>query len=154
MVLAMGVSFPSHRLTQIFILHRVYRTPQFLYAIGLKPEPACARCGNTGTLIHILWWYPKLQRYWAEVIGTLNVLLDNNIPVEPLICLLGYCDISIYTSSIGNTIRRALFVARRQISLKWTSPYPPTVSKWILDLNRIILSEKRTYSLRNSMSKF
>lgn len=142
---------PSHRLTQIFILHRVYRTPQFLYAIGLKSKPACARCGNASTLIHLLLRCPKRQRYWAEVIGTLNGLLDTNIPVERLICILGYCNTSIYTSSIGNTMRSTLFVARRQ---KWTSPHPLTVSEWILDLNRIIFFEKHTYSLPNSMSKF
>ena len=53
---------PLHRLTQIFILYRIYRTPQFLYAIGLKSKPVCARCGNTGTLIHLLWHCPNLQK--------------------------------------------------------------------------------------------
>jgi len=77
----------------------------------------------------------------VEVIGTLNRVLDINILVEPLICILGSCDTSMYTSPTGNTIRPALFVAGRQIALKWTFPHPPTVSDWIVDLNRIILFE-------------
>lgn len=73
----------SHRLTQLFILPSVYRTPEFLCAIGLRSDPTCPRCGNSGSLIHLLWRCPKLRRYWAEVVGMLNGLLDVNILVAP-----------------------------------------------------------------------
>lgn len=56
------------------------------------------------------------------MVGTLNGLLDVNILFESYISLLGYLD--IYISPIINTIRRALFVARRQIAVKWIFPTP------------------------------
>lgn len=79
---------PSHRLTQIFILHRDYRTPECLCTIGLRADSICPRCGNSVSLIHLLWLCHKLQRYWAEFVGTLNRLLDVNLSVDPLTCLL------------------------------------------------------------------
>lgn len=98
-------------------IFRVYRTPEFLHAIGPRSEPTCARCGNKGTLIHPLWQCPKLQRYWMEEVGTLNELLDVNISVEPLTCLLRYYDSLIYTPPIVNTIRCVLFVSIDKLPL-------------------------------------
>lgn len=52
---------PLHRLTQFFILHKVYGTLEFMCAIGLRTDPACPRCGNLGSLIHLLWHCTNLQ---------------------------------------------------------------------------------------------
>lgn len=86
---------PSYRLTQFFILHRAYRTPKFLFNMGLRADSKCSRCGNSGSLIHLLWRCPNFQRYWAQVVGTLNGILDMDLSVDPLTCLLGYIDNSV-----------------------------------------------------------
>lgn len=116
--------FPSHQLTQLFILHRVYRTPEFLCAIGLRSDPACPRCGNLGSLIHLLWLCHKLQRYWAEVVGVPNGLLEVNFLVDSLVYLFGYIDHAMPKSPVRITVVHALFVACRQITHKWTSWHP------------------------------
>lgn len=55
---------PSQKLTQLFILHRVYYTSQKLLSWGQSTPPNLPRCfRDTGTLVHILWRWPKLFHY-------------------------------------------------------------------------------------------
>lgn len=52
---------PSHKLSQLFILHRAYRTPSQLHRWGRRDSPICPKCNiEEGTLIHLLWRCPKL----------------------------------------------------------------------------------------------
>ncbi|CAI9536469.1 unnamed protein product, partial [Staurois parvus] len=65
-----GISLSSsHKLSQLFILHRVYRTPVQLYQWGRRDSPDCPRCRvQQGDFTHMLWHCPKLHRYWSEVL--------------------------------------------------------------------------------------
>lgn len=69
--------------------------------------------------------------------GTLIGPFDLNIPVQPLICLLGYLDPNLYTPPFSDTMQHALFVACKQIALMWISLYPPTLSDWIFFISLI-----------------
>lgn len=136
-----GGGVRGDRLSTIFILHMVYRTLEFSYSIGLRSESACARCDNSGTLIHLLWRCPKLHRHWEEVVGTLNGLFDLNIPVQPLKCLLDYLD-PLFTLLPFLILFCMLFLWPAD-KLLWGGPLPILPLYPIeLDLNRLISFEK------------
>lgn len=53
---------PSHKLSQLFILHRSYRTPLQLFHWGRRESPLYPKCKQQeGDLIHLLWRCPKLD---------------------------------------------------------------------------------------------
>lgn len=63
----------SQRLTQLYIILRVYYTPHRMYIMGLRPTLLCTRCKRDhGDLIHLLWRCPKIHSYWKGVVDTIN----------------------------------------------------------------------------------
>ncbi|CAI9586795.1 unnamed protein product [Staurois parvus] len=53
-------SFSLHKLSQLFILHRAYRTPVQLYRWGRLESPDCSICRvQQGNFIHMLWRCPS-----------------------------------------------------------------------------------------------
>lgn len=75
----------SHRLSQLFILHRAYRTPERLYDWGIKDSPLCPKCkAQLGDFIHMIWRCPKRNRYWTEVMQYISSLAQVPVPNNPL----------------------------------------------------------------------
>lgn len=117
----------SQKLTQLFIIHRTYRTPEKLHRWRRRDDPLCPRClVDTGTLVHMLWKCPKLHRYWAEVISTINSIWNLRFTTDPKLCLLGWLDEEQYTPHTYIAILRTLFLARKLIARKWLSITAPT----------------------------
>lgn len=145
----------SQKLTQLFIIHRTYRTPYKLYKWNRRDEPFCPRCKiDNGTLIHMLWKCPKLQRYWSEIISSINKIWNLTFVVDPKLCLLGWLDEELYTPHTYRAITRMLFIARKLIAKKWLSVTPPTHAEWVNTINETLLREKLTYQQRGSPAKF
>lgn len=45
----------------------------------------------------LLWHFPKLKRYWAEVVGTLTGLYGTHLPTEHLIiCIMPWVSLMLY----------------------------------------------------------
>lgn len=63
--------------------------PLHRLTLFLRANPTCPRCDNSESLIHLLWHCTKFHRYWAEVVGTSNGILNVNLLVYRLTCLLG-----------------------------------------------------------------
>lgn len=64
-----------HKLSQLFILHRAYRTPDKLYGWGQRDSPLCSKCSLVrGDFIHMIWHYPKLAQYRAEIVQVISDL--------------------------------------------------------------------------------
>lgn len=74
----------SQKLSHLYLLHRVYRTPVQLHRWGNRNTPLCPECERAhGDLIHMLWKCPKLFCYKKEV---LNVIFMFIIPWNPAVC--------------------------------------------------------------------
>lgn len=78
----------------------------------------------------------------------LNLLLDVNLLVDPLTCLLGYVHFSVLKPTMQITVVLALLVAYGQIGFKWTFFLPPTLTGY-----SIIISVF-TSIMRNILSFF
>lgn len=77
----------TQKLTQLFILHRLYYTPEKLFKWKRRDSPLCPHCrGGPANVIHMLWRCPKLHRYWQGIIKTINSLSEIKLPLDPGIC--------------------------------------------------------------------
>ena len=117
----------SQQLTQLFIIHRTHYTPQKLYAWGKYTSPLCPRCSvSNGSLIHMLWRCPKLQKYWGKVFQTLNTLCCTGIACAPKIAILGIVPVGTLPIEMNKLWTRTLYLARKLILQKWIDIAPPT----------------------------
>lgn len=101
----------------------------------------------------MLWRYPKLSRYWAEVIQSASRLAQVPVPSTPLVCLLGAIDVQMYQKGMYVMITRLLDLARKLIARHWMAPTVPTGKQWISYVNSL-LREQLAYRRRNVVSKF
>lgn len=149
---------PLYQFTQLFIIYRVYRTPHFLYGVGLWKETLTSRCSRCNqpyrNLILLLWQCPKPKWYWTEVIQITNNITGLTLSVDPLTCILGYLDTSLLDEYTFLAASRSLFVMCRMIIVKWVSTSSATISEWIQQMNNCIAFEKQTYFLCNAVFKF
>lgn len=78
------------------------------------------------------WSCTKIQQYRKEIACLLTLMLEQQLHLTPLLALLGY------VKPLAKKIRRftvmTLLLAKRQISLNWGKPTPPTVNEWLRDL--------------------
>lgn len=118
-----------------------------------RDTPLCPQCEvENGTLIHTLWRWPKLTRYWAEVVAAVNRIWNLSLKIDPKLCLLGWLDEELYTSHFA--ITGVLFIARKLIAQKWLSNIPPLHKEWVAANNEVLLREELTYTHRGSPIKF
>ncbi|XP_040184732.1 uncharacterized protein LOC120917483 [Rana temporaria] len=122
----------AQRLTQLYIIFRVYYTPRRLQLMGMQTDDVCTRCKRVhGDLIHLLWRCPKLHKYWSEVMSTVNSVFGVSMPVDPRVCLLGVLEEHVEEVYTREAVQRALFQARKLIMIHWKSETPPTLREWI-----------------------
>lgn len=107
----------QHRLSHIYLIHRVYRTPLFLNKIGLRDSPLCNRCNiHPAGLLHMLWHCLKLVRYWTGVISHINSTFSITLDASPLTCILGHVE-DLTTGTEGKiAVARTLYMARKVIA--------------------------------------
>lgn len=90
-------------LTHSYILHRAYYTPEKLFKLKHSDTAQCPRCkGSPANLIHMLWRWPKLHRYWHEVVAMINNVFGAGVSPKPGGCLLGILDESRILGDINN----------------------------------------------------
>lgn len=116
-VLRMVSLSPTETLSQLFIPHRTYHTPEKLFKWHHKDTPLCPKCkGGPANLIHMLWRYPKLHLHWRGVIITINSVFQASLTEDPGICLLSMVDESSLPENTFTPIVRVLFQARKLIA--------------------------------------
>lgn len=79
-------------------------------------------------LIHLLQRCTKLHHYWTEVMGTLNMVFQTKLTLDPKYGLLSILNNIILEESTRVAFTHALFQARRVFLLQWkkTAPLPPS----------------------------
>lgn len=145
----------QHRLSHIYLIHRVYRTPLFLHKIGVRGSPLCNRCNiHPAGLLHMFWNCPKLVRYWEKVLDHINVVFSISIDATPLTCVLGHVEDLSSTPEIKLAIARVLYMARKVIARHWLDSQPPTFVEFVNKVQWLISLEKGIYLKRDMTAKF
>lgn len=145
----------SQRLSQLFILHRAYRTPVQLHRWGGRDSSACPKCGvHRGDFIHLMWRCPKLHRYWEEVSRRISGLAQIHIPLNPTVYFLGAIEAEMFPGGKYLMITRLMYLARKLIARYWMTPTVPTGKQWISYVNSLLPRERLAYNRRNDKGKF
>lgn len=117
---------PSDKLSHLFLLHTAYHTTIQLHHWGRRDSPICPKCcREEGSLIHLMWHYPKLFRYWNYVTEAIATVYKVKVPLDPIICLLGAVDEEIYIPPVNIAVLRLLYIARKQVARFWLSLHTP-----------------------------
>lgn len=134
---------------QFKFLHRVYYTPQRLSRIYPQMEPTCPRCTREiGSFWHMVWSCCKLRPYWEAVAMSLSDLFGTNVPLDPLVMLLGHLEEVEGDRYTKLCITFCLFCAIREILLRWKSVEPPTPASWRQSINAVLSLYRLTYESR------
>lgn len=113
------------------ILLRWYLTPHRIAKIFTGVSPDCWRdCGNTGTLIHILWFCPKLRGLWSQVERIMMDITGIKQALSPGMALLSL-DLHTIPSMYRAVISHILLATRISILRKWKEINAPTLSEII-----------------------
>lgn len=99
--------FARYKIIQLKILHRAYMTPYALKKIDKKVSTFCRHnCGAEGTLMHLIWHY----HFWKCVTDR-SFLLNIQITLCPLLCLLGISSQNYTWKTMGNILMLGYLVA-------------------------------------------
>lgn len=109
------------------ILLRWYLTPHRIAKIFPGASPDCWKdCGNTGTLIHILWFCPKLRGLWSQVERLMMDITGTKQSLSPGMALLSL-DLHTIPSTYRTVISHILLATRISILRKWKEITTPTL---------------------------
>ena len=147
----------SGRETSLKVLHYWYYTPARIQKWNRDSHGRCWRgCGQTGTLIHLLWNCPKLVRYWDQILGEIDEIFGIEFPRFPAYVLLGLPDRLAYPlhSRRGKSIAAALNAAIQTIVGLWGKIDPPEPILWKHRLWNLLGMEKIAAYLNNSWARF
>lgn len=126
----------SDRLTQIYILHRLYLTPLRIARYKRDHSNSCPMCmQDIGTFFHLIWSCSKIQGFWKQIVEFIHDTMGSPLTLNPKTCLLGIFpdpEIDKFTKIF---LQETLFLARRVIARKWMRHTPPTIAEWITDVN-------------------
>lgn len=123
-----------HSLIQFKVVHRAHTV--YLAQMFPGASPMCNRCQCAkGTLIHMFWTCPKLERYWRSIFNTLSAVLQHRLEPGPLVALFGVAPEDLWLSaSVYKVLAFSSLLAHRAILLKCKDPFPPTHAQWIRDM--------------------
>lgn len=145
----------SLRVSQLYLVHRVYRTPAFLFKIGIRPDARCPRCGSApADLLHMFWSCTILRPVWSALISYLNQIYGISLPTSPRVCVLGILDDSLGDDFLRIALQRLLYQARKLIAAHWLDPHVPTQREFLEKVRYVIRMERGVYLKRGALSKF
>lgn len=143
------------RLIQFKIVHRAYFTPHRLHQMNPTCPSECWRCGiSPGDFSHIFWHCPKIQRYWSEVLDTVNRVASTTLPHAMEVCLLGLIETLVPTMAKRTLVGLLLFYARKNIAIWWKKPAPPSLTQWKSLVNNNLPLYRDTYFNRGCPMKY
>lgn len=145
----------AQRLSQLYLVHRVYRSPALLCRIGARTDSMCPRCGRADAhIMHMVWECAALGAFWRAVMDLIRSTYNIRLPAEPKICILGLLETPEADTPIFLAISRMLFQARKLIAYHWLRPSPPTLREYVDRMNHIIRLERGVYLKRKASHKY
>lgn len=135
----------SQSLSQLFLMHRIYRSPEFLFQIGVRGDSCFPWCTRPNThIVHMLWEYPSIGQFWRDVLHLIEVVFEVILPRSLCFCILGLIDEMVNPQPRYLGVSHMLFQACKLLAFH-CDPSPPTVSKYIKIRNHILRLEEGVY---------
>lgn len=113
------------KLLQYKWLMRIYKTPD-----------TCFRCSDfKGKLYHCIWECEEVKKFWKDVEGMIEKILDINIPPSLLVFLFNLTPKEIKLKNKEYIfINICILQAKWLISLNWKSIYAPNIGRWLKEM--------------------
>lgn len=118
------------------VLTRWYCCPVTLHFLNSSIADVCWRCQDSrGTMFHIWWDCPLIEPFWHSVNTEYNKI-ESSLVLTPKMVLLSMLPGSLKAVKRG-LLRHCLVAARTVIPRHWRSPTPPSLAKWLVEMDRI-----------------
>lgn len=144
----------SERLTQLYILHKSYLTPARIAKYQPNQDPLCPRCaGHPCTFYHLIWAYPAIQNYWAQIIQFLHDHMGSPLQLDPKTCLMGLLPDVTINQFLATFLYETLFSAWKLLAKCWMRN-TPTIHAWIGEINSTLPYKKVIYRHRGCPAKY
>jgi len=135
--------------------HRIYFTPVRLHKMFPGCSDLCFKCKTCkGTLFHVFWSRVLIQPFWKGVHSAIQEITGKHFILSPSLFLLNDIPIDLLDSDFKPLITTLIFLAKKCILLKWSTPQVPTISMWISQLSAFLPLEKLTYDLNHKQDEF
>ena len=144
------------QLIQYKTIHRFHITQSKMFKMGLVDSEICSQCKlkNIDTYLHALWSCTPVYSFWTAITHELSLILGCEIPLSPLLCLLGDAsDISL-PSGYVNALLVSLTIAKKIIFQNWKTKENCHISHWKNILQNYISIEKTSAHSQNKISAF
>lgn len=110
-------------------LMRWYLTPHRLAKFNIHASHDCWRgCGQTGTLLHILWTCPHLQQLWLGVQNMLREVLHLPITLTPQLAILNL-NIDELPTHLRQVTVHILLATKLLLTRNWKSNIIPPIAE-------------------------
>ena len=108
-------------------------------------------CGEAGTLIHLMWYCPKVNIIRKDLIYNLSYILKVKIALCPLICLFGRRAANIEATLMQHIIALAFMSVKRIIMMNWKVQKPNcfNTDNWLKDFMDLLSKEHSTSFLND-----
>lgn len=135
---------------------RYFNTPHMISTFVKETSVALCwrKCGKIGDHTHIFWDCPKIQEFWKCVKKEINKILEVEIPLDPVVCLLGALSKKMYNEEERYVLRILLLIAKKMITVHWKEEQPPNLAQWTQRLKQVYIMEKMTACLQMKMDIF
>ncbi len=105
-------------------------------------EELCWRkYGKTGDHTHIFWDCPIIQGFWKGVKEEIGKILELDIPLDPLVFLLGAIPKEEYSVEHRYILRILLLTAKKMITVNLKEEGPPAIAQWLQKLKHVYIME-------------
>lgn len=80
----------AQQLSQLYLVHRVYKSPSRLHRIGVRADSSCPRCGlEDAHIMHMFWECTSLGGFWNDILNLIHSVHSIRLPTDPKTCILG-----------------------------------------------------------------
>lgn len=107
-----------------------------------------------GTYVHLMWSCPKTQLYWEKICVTICRVVNTNVKLSPLQCILGLPVEDPKIRQYAKLISSLLYSARLTLLQHWLSDTVPTDSNWLDNVFQMLPLERLSYVLQGNINYF
>lgn len=124
------------KLLQYNWLMRVYITPVLSNKFNENIPDTCPKCKVCkGTYFHCIWECEEISKFWKEVHNMIGKIINVSLPFGPRIFLM-----HLYPKLKSKEcifISMCILQAKRLIALQWKSLEPPSIKRWLREMEKI-----------------